>query len=528
VIEAAKEGTTSRYEALVRIGTGGMATVFVGRALGAAGFSRLVALKRIHPHLRDDPAASASLAVEARVASCLRHANVVGVLDIEDDAGDLVVALDYVEGCTLVELSRADAVTPSTAGDPREIVRVLLDAASGLHAAHRASDEAGRPLGLVHRDVSPSNVLVGVDGVARISDFGIAKGVGADHVTTSGVLKGKLGYMAPEYVEGRLADARSDQFSFGVVAWEALARRRLFKGANEVETFKSILRADVPPLDALDARLAPLAPVIARALSRRPEARYASVGELARDLEARARATDLVSSHAEVAALVERVVGPELLERRRRLTAALDASLSTSGDRAPRDLVATAAVPQPEHLPTATIVGRDLVATAAVAQPERLPTGTVVHPRGSATQTSARPPTAGERELVPTTFARREEAAPPPASHHEDLPPRRRALKPMALALGGAGAVVLGGLGVGMLTGDDARPATAPLAVETAAAPPMRGESSATLSAPPPSSTPAPSPSAAPTPPSAARAPGQAPPRLVPTKAPPNPYGKTP
>lgn len=511
---AAPKRATSRYEALVRIGTGGMATVFVGRALGAAGFSRLVALKRIHPHLRDDPAASASLAVEARVASCLRHANVVGVLDIEDDAGDLVVALDYVEGCTLVELSRADAEAPVGAGAPRELVRVLLDAASGLHAAHHARDEAGRPLGLVHRDVSPSNVLVGLDGVARISDFGIAKAVGADTVTTTGVLKGKLGYMAPEYVGGRPADARSDQFSFGVVAWEALARRRLFKGTNEVDTLQRIVRAEAPPLDALDARLAPLAPVIARALARRPEERYASVGELATDLEARARAAALVSSHAEVAALVERVVGPELAERRRRLNAALEGSVPSAGARADRDLVETAAVARPEHLPTGTLVGRDLVETAALAQPEQVAVGT-----------SGLPPTS--IAPVPSVGARREEGAPTSSAPEE--PPSRRALEPMALALGIAGAVVLGGLGLGLLTHARDRPVTAPRVVESAAPSTIPGEASASLpSAPRPSVVPAPPPSAAPTPSSAARAPGPAPPRLVPTKAPPNPYGKTP
>ena len=338
--------STSRYEALVRIGTGGMATVFVGRALGAAGFSRLVALKRAHPYLRSDPDTVASLEVEARVASCLHHANIVGVLDIEEDGGDLVIVLDYVEGCTLVELSReaSDAPVPSQS---REIVRILLDAASGLHAAHRATDDAGQPLGLVHRDVSPSNVLVGIDGVARISDFGIAEGGGAGHVTSTGVLKGKLGYMAPEYVEGRRADARSDLFSFGVMAWEALARRRLFKGANEVDTLKRILRAEVPPLDELEASLAPLAPVLARALARHPEDRYVSVGELAQDLEARARTADLVANHAEVAALVKRVAGADLVERRRLLTTALEASPTASGVRVQRDLVPTADVAQP-------------------------------------------------------------------------------------------------------------------------------------------------------------------------------------
>lgn len=295
-----------------------MATVYVGRARGAVGFSRLVALKRAHSHVKNDEKLAASMKLEARLASRLHHANVVSVLDVEEDDGDLVLILDYVEGCTLRTLS----VRVEERGErrPREMIRVILDVAAGLHAAHQTTDETGRLLGLVHRDVSPSNILVGVDGVARIADFGIAKAIveGTER-TETGVLKGKSSYMAPEYVMFQRASAQSDLFSLGVVAWEALAGVRLFKGPNEIETLKRVMNAETRPLSAHAPELAMLDGIFERALAREPSDRYASALEMATDLERVARAHDLVASHAEVAMLVERVARAELAERRRLL-----------------------------------------------------------------------------------------------------------------------------------------------------------------------------------------------------------------
>lgn len=306
----------SRYEALLPIGTGGMATVFVGRARGAEGRSRLVALKRAHAHVRDDEALVESMKLEARLASRLHHANVVSVLDVEENEDELVLVLDYVEGCTLRTLmSKLEKLGERR---PRETIRIILDIAAGLHAAHQATDEAGRLLGLVHRDVSPSNVLVGSDGVSRLSDFGIAKALfeGSDR-TETGVLKGKSSYMAPEYVLHQHANAASDLFSLAVVAWEALADARLFKGATELETLTRVARADIRPLSSERPELSALDLVLAKALSRLPSERHKSVEHFALELEAVARANDLVASHAEVSALVERVAKSELQERRR-------------------------------------------------------------------------------------------------------------------------------------------------------------------------------------------------------------------
>ena len=313
---------TSRYEPLLLLGTGGMASVHVGRLRGADGSSRLVALKRAHAHVKEDVSLANGMRNEARLASRLHHPNVVSVLDVEEDEGDLVLVLDYVEGCTLASLL---AKMPAPRGRPREMVRVILDIAAGLHAAHQATDEDGHLLGVVHRDVSPSNVLLGTDGVARVSDFGIAKAQFAERERTeTGLLKGKASYMAPEYVLHQRASPASDLFSLGIVAWEALTGTRLFKGATEIDTLERIVSATVHPMAEHDRALAPLDPVVLRALSRLPEDRQTSVDELAAELAAVARRHDLLGSHHEVSALIEAVAGAALAERRRELARTID------------------------------------------------------------------------------------------------------------------------------------------------------------------------------------------------------------
>ena len=315
----------SRYETLVRIAVGGMGTVFAGRARGAVGFTRLVAIKRPHPFVASDPELRGQLEREARVASMIHHPNVVSVLDVEEIDGELSLVLDYVEGCALGELvAHADE---SAVAFTRIALRVVLDAAAGLAAAHGVKDDAGRSRGIVHRDVSPHNVLVGTDGSARLADFGIAKITAADgQHTSTGVLKGKLAYMPPEYLEHRRYDARSDLFSLGVVAWEALTRQRLFKGATEIETIKRIVEGRAPALSSVRAELAPLDAVFARALAPSPDERPPSVDAFAEELERVARDLGWVASPREVGAFVERIAGGAIAARRRLLDIASRAS----------------------------------------------------------------------------------------------------------------------------------------------------------------------------------------------------------
>jgi serine/threonine-protein kinase len=342
----------SRYEALLPIGTGGVATVYVGRPVGSEGLSHLVALKRAHSYLRSDAQLVESMKLEARLASRLHHPNIIRVLDVEEIDGDLVLVLDYVEGCTLRTLhTKLEQLGERR---PREIVRIILDVAAALHAAHQATDEDVRLLGLVHRNISPSNVLVGVDGISRLSDFGIAKALfeGSDR-TEAGVLKGKSSDMAPEYVLHQHANAASDLFSLAVVTWEALADVRLFKGASDIETLQRVIRANIRPLSDERPELAPLDLVLAKALSRLPSGRQPSVEPFATELEEVARRNDLVATHAEVSALVQRVAKAELEDRRRAQRANADSDAETVVASVP-------GLPTPDALATAILAEIEL------------------------------------------------------------------------------------------------------------------------------------------------------------------------
>jgi len=274
-----------RYELHAEIASGGMATVHLGRIVSDAGFSRVVAIKRLHPHLAKDPTFSAMFIDEARLASHIQHPNVVSTLDVVATEGELFVVMEYVRGLSLWKLIR---LTNKKGGfvplDVASAIGVgLLD---GLHAAHEAKNQDGQPLGIVHRDVSPQNVLVGVDGVPRVIDFGVAKAVGRQQSTQDGKLKGKLGYMPPELFEGQPPDRRGDVYAAAVVLWEMLTGQRLFEGLTEGETFRKIVvgppeppsRYAPPETEALDE-------IIMRGLARDPADRFATAFDMALAIE---------------------------------------------------------------------------------------------------------------------------------------------------------------------------------------------------------------------------------------------------
>jgi len=238
LIEIGPEGRQriDRYELVAEIASGGMATVFLSRLSGVGGFQRFVAIKRLHPHLAGEKEFVEMFLDEARLAAGIHHPNVVPILEVGASPRGYYLVMEYIEGDTLARLlARA-----TTSGNRLPIaigLRVILDMLAGLHAAHELHDEKGEPVELVHRDVSPQNVLVGVDGISRITDFGVARASSRLTATRVGQLKGKIAYMAPEQAMGVPdVDRRADVFSAGIVLWEVLAARRLFKADNEAAT----------------------------------------------------------------------------------------------------------------------------------------------------------------------------------------------------------------------------------------------------------------------------------------------------
>jgi serine/threonine protein kinase/ABC-type sugar transport system substrate-binding protein len=304
-------GMGSRYAMFDEIGAGGMAAIHVGRQRGPAGFSRTVAIKRLHPQFARDPDFVKMFLDEAHLAARIRHPNVVSPIDVVVADGELFLVMDYVPGESLSRLTRAS----DGAGKGislRTARSILSNVLYGLQAAHDAKSERGEKLGIVHRDVSPQNVLVGVDGIARVLDFGIAKAVGRATTTRDGQVKGKLAYMAPECFQGGIVDSRSDVYSATVVLWEVLTGERLFKGETDSQTLMRVLSGEVTPPSRISAEASrELDAVVLRGLSRDPSKRF----QTARDMALALENTGPLATAAEVGEWVDRVAHAELLER---------------------------------------------------------------------------------------------------------------------------------------------------------------------------------------------------------------------
>ncbi|HEX8793260.1 MAG TPA: serine/threonine-protein kinase [Polyangiaceae bacterium] len=282
---AAAPRVVGRYALFDAIASGGMATVHFGRIQSVGGFSRTVAIKRLHPHLASEPEFVAMLLDEARMAARVHHPNVVDTLDIVADEGEMFIVMEYVHGESLAGLLKR---CPQTPGEPPLPVAVAIVASAlhGLHAAHDAKNETGEPLNIVHRDVSPQNILVGADGHARVLDFGVAKAVGRLQTTQEGRFKGKLAYMAPEQLSTALVDRRADVYAAAVVLWETITRRRLFRADSEAVLMQLVLAADVqPPSRIVPGLPSGLDDIVMRGLAREPGDRFETAREMASALE---------------------------------------------------------------------------------------------------------------------------------------------------------------------------------------------------------------------------------------------------
>ena len=275
--------TVGDHEILARLKSGGMATLYLARRVGAAGFSRPVAIKVVHAHLSEDPKFVSMFVDEALLCARIDHPNVVRVDQLRQHRDHYYLVMEYVHGCALSALLKQVRSTDRRLS-PELAVAIVVRVADGLHAAHELLDDEGNNAGVVHRDVTPSNVLLGYRGEVKLIDFGIAKASGRGQATQAGMLKGKISYMSPEQAFGRAIDRRTDVYALGILAWEAITTRRLFDADNEIMSLEmvrhprviapSAFAPDVPPeLDSVV--LAALQPDPARRPQTTQELRHA-------------------------------------------------------------------------------------------------------------------------------------------------------------------------------------------------------------------------------------------------------------
>jgi serine/threonine protein kinase len=281
-VEAESARELGRYAVLDEIAAGGMATVHLGRPLEGDGSLEFVAIKRMHAQFSRDPDFRSMFLDEAKLVRRIQHENVVRTLDVVDGE-ELLLVMELIDGESLSRLAKQTHQRGERI--PRPIVSaVLQDLLRGLHAAHEATNEAGEPLAIVHRDVSPHNVIVGTDGVSRVLDFGVAKARGRMQQTQQGQIKGKLAYMSPEQARGKPVDRRSDLFASGIVLWELLVGGRLFDGENEASVLTQLL-VDKPAAPSTKlAELAPFDALVLKALETNADARFATALEFAEQL----------------------------------------------------------------------------------------------------------------------------------------------------------------------------------------------------------------------------------------------------
>ena len=316
-----------RYELLCPIAEGGMASVWVARQRGKHGFEKLVAIKTILPIFANDIRFQAMFLDEARIASKIEHINVAQILDLGEEHDVLYLAMEYVDGDALSKLNHA-CQKEGTRIPPGVLLRVLADTCAGLHEAHEMTD-GGHPLQIVHRDVSPHNILINSKGIAKLIDFGIAKARSrAGGETNSGVLKGKIQYMAPEQALGRAVDRRADVWAVGVVLYYLLSGRPPYEAENQLATLH-LLASGRPPVPLPSTVHGAISVVARKALAWEPDARYQSAAELRDALERAMTDAKVQTTPADVAAFT----GKRLVERAEKRRQAIDLALNAAAER---------------------------------------------------------------------------------------------------------------------------------------------------------------------------------------------------
>jgi serine/threonine protein kinase len=308
--------TLGRYRLMKKIARGGMAEVFAARSFGAHGFEKTVAIKRILPRYGDDPQFVRMMVDEAKITVLLNHPNVATILELCEQEGDYFIVMEFVPGQSLSGLGKKLRDKGERLG-VLESCFIVVELLQGLHAAHVQRDNTGRSANIIHRDVSPQNVLVSFDGHVKVIDFGIARAKHRLEMTEVGTIKGKLRYLAPEMIDpGRFMksgdfDHRVDVFAAGIVLWELIAHRTLYQGDDEMVVYDAITDSDAPDLGKMGMCDGALAKIVAKALVREPDKRYLSAEEFADDLRAYVYRTDPAFTHKRISSVMERLFPAE-------------------------------------------------------------------------------------------------------------------------------------------------------------------------------------------------------------------------
>ncbi len=373
------ERTFGRYELGYELASGGMATIYLARARGPGGFDRPFAIKRIHPHLAKQKDFVAMFLDEARLQSRISHPNVCSVIDFGEVDGTYFMAMEYLLGRPLHVLMKAVVERPELHRSLRWQVlaaRMIADACEGLHAAHELKDEHARPMHVVHRDVTPHNLLLTYEGAVKVIDFGVAFSEGRSHETRTGAVKGKFAYMSPEQVRGREIDRRVDVWALGVCLWELLTGRRLYGKRSDVELIHAIVNEPFKPPSMFVPIPAALDTIVMRALERDIDRRTPTARALGRELSTFVAASGLPAGVAELADLMAELDGAERTKRLDVVASLLadPPAIESEPTRAPRRGQGTEDVPT---LPPPPAPAPLLAGTATVVPPDLHTAGTV-------------------------------------------------------------------------------------------------------------------------------------------------------
>jgi serine/threonine-protein kinase len=315
------ESVLGRYRVHKRLGSGGMAEVFLAEVTGPAQFHKLVVLKRLRPALARELQFRAMFLEEARLAARFHHPNVVQTYEVGEDQGTIFIAMEHLDGCTLSHLAEKASASTAPSVAPALWIRIARDALVGLSYLHRLADYCGKPLSIVHRDVSPDNIVVTDEGHIKILDFGVAKASWPRGVQTlTGMIKGKLAYMPPEQALGEPVDARADVFAMGVVLWELFASRRLHPTRQRGHTVHSLLFEPAPSLAEVPGLDPTIATAVAKAVARQKEDRFSTADEMRGALDGYLARCDARGEHVDVAESVHALVAEERAAWRRELS----------------------------------------------------------------------------------------------------------------------------------------------------------------------------------------------------------------